>query len=252
MSQSVSAMPIAQLRAEFYRVVETPLPRQTRLLSYALALSVLVHVGGLSGWGDTDKRIDLQHPADLERSVSVRLLPPATRAVPKPDQPLQQVSAASAPEPRPVQAVAPRELAKVPARPSRQQSQSTAAPKVPAPETVQQQTASIPATPSSSSSDADARAEQQRARYLAALFAHIERHKFYPAVARRQGLEAAVDVSFSLSAVGGVEAINVSNGPKLLRQAAQQSLQHAVPLPLPPAGQSLPMRIEYRMVFALR
>lgn len=254
MSPLVPNLAIGPLRADFYRALGNPFPtRHMTILGYAVALSVLVHVAGFLGWGNADSHVALQQSAAPERSVSLRLLSPAPAVVaePKPRGQINQINRVASPN---VPARVTREQ-KEPRRVSRQAPSRTTQKHVAAVSTPV--ASNIPAAPAPSAQAAPAPsnvavAEPLRARYLAMLFAHIERFKFYPAVARRQGLEAAVDVSFTLSAAGNAENINISSGPKLLRHAAQQSLQRAVPLPQPPAGQVLPMRIEYRMVFALR
>jgi protein TonB len=94
-----------------------------------------------------------------------------------------------------------------------------------------------------------------RESYKAALLAAIERHKFYPARARRRGLEGQVLVRFRINADGQVEAISLAEscGSGLLDRAALRTIERLGKLaPLPPAlGLShwdLMVPIEYRLL----
>ncbi|HGX92516.1 MAG TPA: energy transducer TonB [Candidatus Tenderia sp.] len=94
--------------------------------------------------------------------------------------------------------------------------------------------------------------EDEKQRYLKLLLAHIESHKYYPRPARKRGIEGHVNVSFSLSPSGELSAVNVAGGPALLRRAARQAVQSALPLPNPPASLSEPLPVQYRMAFMLQ
>ncbi|WJW75355.1 TonB family protein [Thiohalobacter sp. IOR34] len=107
----------------------------------------------------------------------------------------------------------------------------------------------MPEAPPPAAPAAEADAETS---YLARLLAHIERHKFYPRAARRRALEGEVEVSFELLADGRVRDLQLTGGARLLRNAARQAVQEALPLPRPPAAMRLPRRVEYRMRFELR
>ena len=91
-----------------------------------------------------------------------------------------------------------------------------------------------------------------RERYLSQLLAHIERHKFYPQAARSRGMEETVKVSFVLLEKGGVDDLKVEGKHKLLRNAAREAMEKARPLPPPPPDVTCPLRVSFRMRFALR
>ncbi len=72
--------------------------------------------------------------------------------------------------------------------------------------------------------------------YESNLLRLIERHKYYPLRARREGLEGTTMVSFTVSRSGDINGISLarSSGKKLLDQAAIQTIKrigHAPPLP---------------------
>lgn len=93
---------------------------------------------------------------------------------------------------------------------------------------------------------------QQRQQYLALLQSHIAAHKFYPAMARRRGVEGEVEVSFVLLSDGGARDIRVHGGPGMLRSAARQAVQKALRLPPPPEEIATPLQVQYAMSFSLR
>lgn len=93
--------------------------------------------------------------------------------------------------------------------------------------------------------------EQKRNEYLRRLMGHIESHKFYPLAARRRGLQAMVRVSFELLADGEIRELQVTEGHKLLRIAAQQAVEKSLPLPIPPSVVETPLRVSFSMAYQL-
>lgn len=93
--------------------------------------------------------------------------------------------------------------------------------------------------------------KRERARYLAEVMAHIERHKWYPKAARRRGIEGEVHVSFKLLPDGSTHQLVVEDGPTLLLAAARKAVEKAMPMPLPPATIDCPLECEFRMRFNL-
>lgn len=94
--------------------------------------------------------------------------------------------------------------------------------------------------------------ERDKEAYLARLLAHIERHKRYPRVARRRGLEGRVEVSFRLLGAGNIEGLKAEGTLGPLRRAAEAAVRDSVPLPVPPEGMQLPLEVRFGMVFSLR
>jgi len=84
----------------------------------------------------------------------------------------------------------------------------------------------------------------------ARLRAAIERHVVYPSLARRQGWQGKVVVTFLLGPGGQVRDLRVqqSSGYPSLDQSAVQAVERAAPLP--PAGE--PVQIVMPIAFALR
>ena len=65
-------------------------------------------------------------------------------------------------------------------------------------------------------------------------------------------MEETVDVSFVLLDKGGIDDLRVEGQHKLLRNAAREAMEKARPLPAPPPDISCPLRVSFRMRFALR
>jgi protein TonB len=92
---------------------------------------------------------------------------------------------------------------------------------------------------------------QRRNQYLSNLLAHIDKHKYYPRIARRRGLEGVIKVSFILLPGGEVRQLQAGGDNRILRQAASATVRASLPLPLPPEGVSLPMTISFGMQYRL-
>ena len=93
--------------------------------------------------------------------------------------------------------------------------------------------------------------EQQRQQYLHKLLSHIESFKFYPRAARRRSLQGNVKISFILRDDGYYEQLTLDGGHTALVKAAQQALESAMPLPVPPKDIELSRQIEFSMVYSL-
>ena len=87
--------------------------------------------------------------------------------------------------------------------------------------------------------------------YLALVMQRVERHKNYPRVARRRGLEGSVRIRFLIAADGTVRALNLEDGHSLLRSAARRAVENAMPFPPPPPGAAKPCPIAFTMLFEL-
>lgn len=93
--------------------------------------------------------------------------------------------------------------------------------------------------------------EQARRSYLGQLLAHIESHKFYPRAARRRGLQGVIQVSFVLHDSGQISGLLLEEGHEVLRKAAEEAVQAALPLPLPPSDVPCPLRVNFGIEFKL-
>lgn len=79
---------------------------------------------------------------------------------------------------------------------------------------------------------------------LAAIWRKINRSKYYPEFARRQGLEGAPKVAFSISENGKVEGVKVveSSGNEVLDKAALETIERSSPLPFYPKPITIAVR----------
>ena len=91
-----------------------------------------------------------------------------------------------------------------------------------------------------------------RQRYLARLLTHIEGYKYYPPLARRRGVRGSIQVSFRLQANGDISGLLANGGPLILRQAAKNAVNRALPMPACPAEVTCPIQVSYAMQFQLR
>jgi len=107
--------------------------------------------------------------------------------------------------------------------------------------------ASEPAVPRGGLIDTDA-----RDRYLMAVLAHIESHKFYPPPAQRRGLQGRVDVHFTLDARGMISDLDVTGSNSLFVVAARDAINNAMPLPAAPSSDGFPLAVRYQMIFKLQ
>lgn len=75
---------------------------------------------------------------------------------------------------------------------------------------------------------------------------HLERFKYYPASARRRGIEGVVEVSFDLDGEGRASTLQVTEGSgySVLDQAALQTVRRAEPFPV--SGGSYRFRLLFR------
>lgn len=92
---------------------------------------------------------------------------------------------------------------------------------------------------------------KQKEQYLQALMKHIDAHKFYPAAARRRGVEGEVRVSFELTADKTACNIEADGSVSVLERAAMQAVRDASPFPEPPADVFFSSPIVISMVYAL-
>lgn len=115
----------------------------------------------------------------------------------------------------------------------------------------QEQLASIPETAAEAPMLDEGMIEQEWQRYMAEVMAHIEKYKRYPKTARRRGITGELTVAFMLMADGSVQGLIVRDGPSVLIDAARESVEMAMPMPMPPAAVDCPMKCRFRMKFSL-
>ncbi|MFQ5354974.1 MAG: TonB family protein [Mariprofundaceae bacterium] len=63
---------------------------------------------------------------------------------------------------------------------------------------------------------------------------HLEAHKFYPASARRRGIEGEVEIAFALNGLGNTDDIEIlaGSGYAILDRAALQTVERSQPFPI--------------------
>lgn len=216
--------------------------RQT--IYYFLTLSLVLHLGAAVVWLE-----DLARPSARQlplKTMQVHLVvmpapapsappePPRKAEPPRRTEPAKRPVPVERPKPRPVAKKPrprkktrpePRRLAAAPAATSRVVRQQDVAPVIDE--------------------------AQRRDRYLAKLLAHVDKHKYYPRVARRRGLEGVIRVSFRVLPGGLVSQLQVAGDNRILCEAARQTVRASLPLPLPPEGVSLPLSVSFGMQYRL-
>ncbi|MDH5711504.1 MAG: TonB family protein [Gammaproteobacteria bacterium] len=90
-----------------------------------------------------------------------------------------------------------------------------------------------------------------RKHYLNNLLTHIEGHKYYPQSARNRGINGSIEVSFELLSNGEISDLKAVGGPMVLRNAAKQAIESALPFPVPPEEVNCPLQVSYAMQFQL-
>ena len=93
---------------------------------------------------------------------------------------------------------------------------------------------------------------KKKEQYIQKLMKHIDAHKFYPAAARRRGIEGDVKVSFELTADKTACNIEAEGGIAVLERAAIQAVRDASPFPDPPADVFFENPIVISMIYALQ
>jgi len=99
--------------------------------------------------------------------------------------------------------------------------------------------------------DDPALVKQAKQEYLRRLLGHIESNKYYPAAARRRGLEAMVKISFELLADGRIRKLHITGGHKLLRRAAEEAVERSLPMPRPSVEVTTPLVVNFSMAYQL-
>jgi len=91
----------------------------------------------------------------------------------------------------------------------------------------------------------------QKNQFLANIREKINKHKSYPRVAKKRGMQGTVDVRFTILSNGNVGNIMV-NGPKIFHTSAQNAVKSAFPINIKNAPISLPMSINIKLRYQIR
>ncbi|MDD2451047.1 energy transducer TonB [Sulfurovum sp.] len=86
--------------------------------------------------------------------------------------------------------------------------------------------------------------------FLSKVRDRINRHKSYPRMAKRRGMEGSVKVDFTILANGNVSGITVS-GPKAFHTSAKEAVQKAFPVSIKDVPLSLPQKVSITLHYTL-
>ena len=91
----------------------------------------------------------------------------------------------------------------------------------------------------------------QRNKFWSALRTEIDKHKFYPRVAKKRRMEGAVKVRFTILANGKVGNISLK-GPKIFYNSARNAVKSAFPINAKKSPISLPTTINLTLRYQIR
>lgn len=91
----------------------------------------------------------------------------------------------------------------------------------------------------------------EKNQFLANLRAKINKHKSYPRIAQKRGMQGTVKVEFTILSDGNVGNISVS-GPKVFHSSARNAVESAFPLNVKSAPISLPKSINVTLRYQIR
>ncbi|WP_223898757.1 energy transducer TonB [Sulfurovum sp. TSL1] len=91
----------------------------------------------------------------------------------------------------------------------------------------------------------------QKNQFLASIRDKINKHKSYPRIAQRRGMQGTVKVAFTILKNGNVGNISVS-GPTVFHKSARQAVQSAFPIDIRNAPISLPKSIKITLRYQIR
>ncbi len=95
------------------------------------------------------------------------------------------------------------------------------------------------------------RTPAQRNKFWSTLRKKIDKHKFYPRIAKRRMTEGAVKVRFTVLANGNVGAITLK-GPKIFYNSARNAVKSAFPIDVKKSPVSLPTTINLTLRYQIR
>jgi len=91
----------------------------------------------------------------------------------------------------------------------------------------------------------------QRNKFWSALRKKIDKHKFYPRIAKKRMMEGAVKVRFTVLANGNVGHITLK-GPKIFYNSARNAVKSAFPIDVKKSPVSLPSTINLTLRYQIR
>lgn len=91
----------------------------------------------------------------------------------------------------------------------------------------------------------------QKNQFLANIRAKINKHKSYPRIAQRRGMQGTIKVEFTILSNGNVGNISVS-GPKVFHRSARNAVKSAFPVNVKSAPITLPKSINITLRYQIR
>ncbi len=91
----------------------------------------------------------------------------------------------------------------------------------------------------------------QENQFFSDIRAKINKHKSYPRIAKKRGMQGTVNVKFTILSSGKVGNISVS-GPKVFHSSARNAVQNAFPVDVKNAPISLPTSINIELRYQIR
>ena len=91
----------------------------------------------------------------------------------------------------------------------------------------------------------------KKSQFLAKVRRNINKHKSYPKIAKRRGMQGSVKVRFTILANGNVGHISVS-GPKVFHRSARSAVKNAFPISTRNVPISLPESVNLTLRYQLR
>ena len=95
------------------------------------------------------------------------------------------------------------------------------------------------------------RSQAEKNQFLANIRAKINKHKSYPRIAKKRGMQGTVKVKFTILSNGNVGNISVS-GPKVFHKSARNAVKSAFPVNAKNAPIALPKSINITLRYQLR
>ncbi|WP_188084892.1 energy transducer TonB [Sulfurovum sp. AR] len=91
----------------------------------------------------------------------------------------------------------------------------------------------------------------QKNQFLASIRDKINKHKSYPRIAQRRGMQGTIKIEFTILSNGQVGNISVS-GPKVFHSSARNAVKSAFPIDTKNAPISLPKSITIKLLYQIR
>jgi len=127
----------------------------------------------------------------------------------------------------------------------------TEAKKKPKKKTVQKKTAKKKQVRQKASARKIQSSPAQKNQFLANIREKINKHKSYPRIAKKRGMQGTVDVKFTILSNGNVGNI-IINGPKVFHNSARSAVKSAFPINVKNAPVALPKSINIKLRYQIR